>query len=401
MFRSILAFIKKETVLVIAGLLAIVSCFIIHPDAAYAGYINYRVLGLLFCLMTVVAGMKEAGFFDALSRALISRVHTTRQISLLLVFLSFVLSMFLTNDVTLVTVVPFTMLVFAGIQDSADDLLFTLIFETVAANLGSMLTPFGNPQNLYLYSAYDFSMNEFIGIMLPYTLLSIALIAVFTALFCGRRKPRREKHGMHGEDGVLSPEATGNARADRVTRSSVHAGDVMPLRTGSFVFYLIFFLAALLAVARVLDYRILLAVTIAAVLIKDRKILLRVDYSLLVTFIFFFVFIGNIGRADAVQNFLRSIMEGRETLTAILASQVVSNVPAALLLSGFTKNGAALVIGTNLGGLGTLIASMASLITYKLFAEQNAESRGRYLLHFTWINVLFLGLLYGFYLLIR
>jgi Na+/H+ antiporter NhaD/arsenite permease-like protein len=291
--------------------------------------------------------------------------------------------MFLTNDVTLVTIVPFTILVFRDMgEERGNALMMTLIMETVGANLGSMLTPFGNPQNLYLYSRYQFSMKAFLLLMLPYTLISLALVLLGTLFTCG--------------------DGTKKKRSDR--QSAKNNGENSPLMankidTGKFIYFLILFLLCLLSVARVLDHRILFALVLAAVWIKEKKLLTRVDYSLLVTFVFFFVFIGNLGNVTAVRSFLKEIVDGREVLTSVLASQVVSNVPAAVLLSGFTENGKALVIGTNLGGLGTLIASMASLITYKFFAEEYGDRRLAYILRFSLVNVVLL-LILGLWILV-
>ena len=367
--KAVRNFCKKETVLVAAGILAVLSCLAVPPSKAYLGYINYRVLVLLFCLMTVVAGEMKAGMFDLLSGRLLGHVRTMRGLSAVLVLLSFFMSMFLTNDVTLVTVVPFTLMVFRRIDHSMENRfprMFVLITETVAANLGSMLTPFGNPQNLYLYARYDYHMGQFIRIMLPYTAVSLVLVLAATLLM----------------------------KRERVICTADPEKQSRRLEVKGFVCYLVLFLFCILSVARLLDYRILLVIVFTAVLILDRRLLTQVDYSLLLTFVFFFVFIGNVGKIGMIRQVLENFMNGRELLTAIITSQFVSNVPAAILLSGFTQNGRALVIGTNLGGLGTLIASMASLITYKFYAAEKESSKKKYLLYFTAVNLVFLVLLY-------
>ena len=283
----------------------------------------------------------------------------------LLILLCFFMSMFLTNDVTLITVVPFTimMITLTGMQRNTISLL---VFETIAANLGSMLTPFGNPQNLYLYARYDYHMGQFIRIMLPYTAASLVLVLAATLLM----------------------------KRERVICTADPEKQSRRLEVKGFVCYLVLFLFCILSVARLLDYRILLVIVFTAVMILDRRLLTQVDYSLLLTFVFFFVFIGNVGKIGMIRQVLENFMNGRELLTAIITSQFVSNVPAAILLSGFTQNGRALVIGTNLGGLGTLIASMASLITYKFYAAEKESSKKKYLLYFTAVNLVFLVLLY-------
>ncbi len=329
--NTVVQFLRSQTVLVVSAVLALASCFLVPPSLSYVSYVDWRVLGLLFSLMAVVAGLRMAGTFRVLTEVLLRKVNSLRLIALLLVLLCFGFSMFLTNDVTLITLVPFTLLVFRQMTGSEKALVHTLVLETLAANLGSMLTPIGNPQNLYLYSEYDLSLGTFFRTMAPYTALSLVLLVVLTL--------------------VLVPAGT----ASLSEGSSFHS-----FHRKTFFVYAALFLLCLLSVARVLDWRIVLAAVLAVVVIENYRLLRMVDYSLLFTFIFFFVFIGNVGSLPDVREFLENAVRGREVETGILASQVISNVPAALLLSKFTTDGARLLIGVNLGGLGTLIASMAS-----------------------------------------
>ena len=369
--KSLKKHIKKDPILYISGLLAAASCFVIHPDPSYIGYINFRVLAILFSLMLTVSAMVRIGTFDYLTSKLLHKVKSAGSVSMLLVVFSFFLSMFLTNDVTLVTVVPFAIAVLWNFKDSKK-LMFTLIMLTVAANLGSMMTPIGNPQNLYLYTKYDMEMGGFIRLMLPYTALSLILIAVLVFILCRSRNTLRE-------------EKQAAAAPDRI----------------KLLLYVELFALAVLCVCGVIHWLIMLGVIAAAVFVIDRKAFTKVDYALLLTFVFFFVLIGNLGRLDAVSDTLSKIVDRSPVLTAVLASQVISNVPAAMLLSAFTGDGKALVIGTNLGGLGTLIASMASLITYKFYAALPAakgEKKPSYLPAFTIINIAMLIVLYAFYL---
>ncbi len=373
----ILAYWKKETVQVVAGILAFGSCFFVPPSMGYLEYINFKVLILLFCLMSVVAGLKQIGVFDALCRLVLQRVHSVRGVMLLLGSLSFFMSMFLTNDVTLVTVVPFTIMIFGSV--ASFPLSMTLILETVAANLGSMLTPFGNPQNLFLYAEYEFGFVEFLEFMAPFTILSFLLVLVTGALLGkGELRAANEDSGTQGSPEDRNPGAEFLPSVRKKVELCI---------------YIALFVLSILAVARILDVRILFALTLIAVGIMDYKLFSRVDYALLLTFVFFFIFVGNMGQMESVKTFLAGSMEGREILTAVLASQVISNVPAAVLLAQFTDAGKELVIGTNLGGLGTLIASMASLITYKFYAEVEGCRKGNYLFLFTAVNVAFLLLL--------
>ncbi len=363
---SIKVFLKNQIVLVVSGIAAVISCFFVPPSPLYLSYVNFRVLALLFCLMCVVAGMKDAGAFNVLSRVLLKNVHSTRALALLLVIVSFMLSMFLTNDVTLITVVPFTLLVFAEL-DAEQELLYTLVLETVAANLGSMLMPFGNPQNLYLFSRYDFSLAEFLVLMLPCTIFSLVLVTAATCCLRNRK--------------IAVAHLAGNA-----TWMDVKA----------FALYAVLFVLSILSVVRVLPWQVLLVLVIGVLLWFKRSILLRADYALLVTFVFFFVFVGNMGNIPAVRTYISQFMHGHELAAAVVVSQFVSNVPAALLLSAFTEDGRALALGTNIGGLGTLIASMASLITFRFYAAARPQRTRRYLLVFTLANILFLLLLSAF-----
>ena len=364
--QTLVRFLRSQTVLVVSAVLALVSCFLVPPSFSYIAYVDWRVLGLLFSLMAVVAGLRTAGTFRVLTEFLLRKVSSVRVIALLLVLLCFGFSMFLTNDVTLITLVPFTLLVFRQMSGGEKTLVHTLVLETLAANLGSMLTPIGNPQNLYLYSRYDLSLGVFFRTMAPYTALSLALLVVLTL--------------------VLVPGGTASL-SEGSTFHSFHRK--------TFAVYAVLFLLCLLSVARVLDWRIVLVAVLAVVVIENYRLLRMVDYSLLLTFVFFFVFIGNVGSLPDVREFLENAVRGREVETGILASQVISNVPAALLLSKFTANGTGLLVGVNLGGLGTLIASMASLITYRFYAASKQAMKGRYFLEFTAWNVVFLALLYA------
>lgn len=372
--KKVMQRFKKDPILFISGILAAASCFIVPPDTSYIGYINFRVLAILFSLMLTVSAMVRIGTFDYLTAKLLSKVKTAGSVSMLLVIFAFFLSMFLTNDVTLVTVVPFAIAVLGKFGDNKK-LMFTLIMLTVAANLGSMMTPIGNPQNLYLFAHYEMEIPDFLRLMLPYTALSLILIAVCVFILCRSSKTCEEKPRV--------PE-----KLDRV-RLALYVG---------------LFGLSVLCVCGVIHYLLMLAVVAAAVFAVDRKAYIKVDYALLLTFVFFFILIGNIGRIGAVTEYLSAIVGRNPVLTAVIASQIISNVPAAMLLSAFTDDGASLVIGTNLGGLGTLIASMASLITYKFYAALPNGKNGKkpsYLPAFTVINVVLLIILYLFCLVIR
>ena len=359
---------KKDSVLIISGFLAIISCIFVKPDIGYLGYINFRVLAILFSLMLVVSAYIRIGTFDFFTNKLLGKIHSEKNISLFLVVLSFFMSMLLTNDVTLVTLVPFALNVLKAFKDRRRT-MFTLILMTVSANLGSMLTPIGNPQNLYLYTEYHISLIDFIKLMLPYSTASLILLVVSVFI-------------LNKTDKTV----------DTAVTEEVSSPKPVPL-----IVYTILFILCLLTVTNVINFAIVLGVVAFVVLIFDKKAYKGIDYGLLLTFIFFFVLIGNLGRIDVIHDTLSRVIEKNVTLTAVLSSQVISNVPSAMLLSAFTKNGTSLLIGTNLGGLGTLIASMASLITYKFYNKIKSEGE-HYLLTFTVINIIFLVLLLILYL---
>lgn len=365
--KSLLTFIKKEAVLCAAGLLAVISAFIVPPSVAYLKYIDYRVLALLFGLMLVVAGFQSIGFFRYLGDRLLAKASCTRHLCLLLVFLCFFSSMLITNDVALLTFVPFAVMLFA-MAGEAKLLIPVVVLQTIAANLGSMLTPIGNPQNLYLYSTYAFSPADFVLHMLPLSALSAGLL-----LLCSILLPNRP----------LAAPASQNS-SPTVKIPAVH----------KLIAYTLLFLVCLLCVFRLISWPIMLGILICVVFFLDRKLFRSIDYFLLLTFVCFFLFIGNMQRIPAISDLLRSLITGRELLLGALFSQCISNVPAAILLSGFTDQALPLLYGVNVGGLGTLIASLASVISYRLYSGSRNARKGAYLKVFTLYNVLFLVVLY-------
>ena len=362
-FSQVVSFIKKETVLCIAALLAAGSMFFVPPDAGYLDYPDYRVLALLFGLMLVIAGLQDIGLFRYLGCRFLGSIRNTRDLGLVLVALCFFGSMFITNDVALITFVPFSVMVLT-MAGQSKMLIPVVVLQTIAANLGSMLTPVGNPQNLYLYTVYELSMGTFLGYMLPLAALALALLAAAVLL--------------------RGKEALTEAHLEKVQ---------IPDRRKLAV-YSILFLVCLACVLRVLPWPVMLAVLAAAVFCTDRKLFGRVDYFLLLTFVCFFLFIGNMGRIPAVSSLLRELIAGWELPAGVALSQVISNVPAAILLSGFTDNAKALLYGVNIGGLGTLIASLASVISYRLYGNSEGAGKGAYLKTFTLYNLVFLALLY-------
>lgn len=360
--KRILSLLKGDAVLAASLCLALFSCFLVPPGPRYVEYLDFNTLILLFCLMLIIEGLRQENFLQMIGNRILGRVSTTRGVALTLVFLCFFSSMFITNDVSLITFVPFGILVLnmAGLTER---ICYTVTLMTIAANLGSMFTPMGNPQNLYLFSLSGLSIPQFLLLTGPYVLAAGILLLLFVF-------PAFRKEG-------ISPRL---APADGIKKGAV-------------CFYLILFVCCLLTVAGLVPHALLLAAVSVAVAVKNRKLFLHVDYSLLLTFVFFFIFVGNLRRAEGLHSLISSLVLGRERLLGVLMSQAISNVPAAMLLSGYTDRVQELIVGTNLGGLGTLIASMASLISYKQIAGGFPEQKRNYFKIFTGCNLAFLALL--------
>ena len=363
--KQLKRFIQKETVLCIAALCAFATMFLVPPDAAYLHYIDWRVLCLLLCLMAVVAGFKSLGAFDWLTYQLLRRTKSGRVLGVTLVLLPFFCSMLVTNDVALIVFVPFTLALLEGLG-CGSAMVPVIVLQTVAANLGSMATPVGNPQNLYLYAAYNLEAGEFFSVVLPLTLVSGVALTAAALPVLPRVLPER------------------NMEEERLTSAA---------RMG---LYAALFGLCLLTVFRVVDYRITTVVVVAALALADRRLLKEIDFMLLLTFVCFFVVSENLGRVDAVRQFLQNLLDRGTLLTAVGASQVISNVPAAVLLSAFTEEWRELLAGVNIGGLGTPIASLASLITLKLYLRWPGARVGRFMAVFAAANVVGLILLLGF-----
>lgn len=385
MFTKVKELFQKETVCCIAFLLAVISMCFVVPSKNYISYIDFRVLALLFCLMAVVRGFSSIGVFTRLGTMLLTHVHSLRMLSALFIFLCFFFSMLITNDVALITFVPFTILVLS-MAEQKKFLIPVIVLETIAANLGSMLTPLGNPQNLYLYTISGLSIGAFVRIMLPYSFVSAILLLIFI-LFLPK-------------DTVSTATAANTANSTNTVTASNTSNvicEAIKTRKNSrilFAFYLILFLLCLLTVLHILPYQILFFLVLTGFLLLDYRVLKDVDYFLLLTFLCFFIFIGNMKQISLVHELISKLLVHHEVLMGIGASQIISNVPAAILLSGFTDDYSALLIGVNLGGLGTLIASLASLISFKFYANSNGSDTRRFLGIFTLYNVIFLGVLF-------
>ena len=348
---SFIEFLKRECVIVIAVTLAILSSFISIPKLSY---IDFKVLILLFNLMVVVAAFKELKVLDSIAIGLLKKCNTYTSISLALVFITFISSMIVTNDVALITFVPLSIVI---ARKANINVLKIVIFQTLAANLGSSFTPMGNPQNLFIYSFYNLSPIDFFKITLPIVILAVLFLVLLVF------KDKKMNLSLDLED----------VKIDNKKDVYLFGG---------------LFLIILLSVFHVIDYKVTFLITVIMVLILNKKLFSQVDYSLLITFIGFFIFVGNISTMDVVKNFMEGILNSPKStfLASVLSSQVISNVPATMLLSGFTDHFKELLLGVNIGGMGTLIASLASVISYKIYASEFGNDN--YMKSFTFYNIL-------------
>ena len=358
------AFIKKNAVMCIALLAAIITSFIVPPDKEYLGYFDYKTLTCLFSVLAVVCALKNINFFYMLARRVVQVFKNARMSVLGLVYITFIGSMLIANDMALLTFLPLGFIVLTS-TNKQKYMAFTFIMQNIAANLGGMLTPFGNPQNLYLYSKYEIPNLEFIKIMAPPFILSVLLITICCIIFV---KP--EPLQLSDEKIVLSPART--------------------------ILYLVLFALAIAIVFRSIPYWIALIVIPAVLIVADKKALAMVDYGLLFTFVFFFIFAGNMARIEVVRDLFSALLEKSTLLFSVISCQFISNVPSAILLSQFTGNYADLLVGVNIGGVGTLIASLASLITFREYVKNNPGKTGYYIAMFSLFNFAFLIILTAF-----
>ena len=356
--HSMTGFAKKNMVMLIALVAAAITCFLVPPDKAYLEYFDFKTLTCLFCVLAVVCALKNIRFFYMLARKIVQVFRNTRLAILALVYITFIGSMLIANDMALLTFLPLGLYVLTS-TGKGKHMAFTFIMQNIAANLGGMLTPFGNPQNLYLYTEFEIPNLEFMGIMAPPFLLAVTLITLCCIIFV---KP--EPLEMKDEP--------------------------MTIPVGRTVVYLCLFALAIAIVFRGISYWIGLIVIPSVLIFMDRKALKMVDYPLLLTFVFFFVFSGNMARIDGVKNLFSWLLEKNTLLFSILSCQVISNVPTAILLSQFTENYKHLLLGVNIGGVGTLIASLASLITFREYTKQNKGKTIYYIALFSAFNFAFL-----------
>ncbi|MBQ7718467.1 MAG: citrate transporter [Clostridia bacterium] len=359
--EKVKAFIKTNTVMVIAMILAIITSIFVPCDEKYIEYFDFKTLTCLFCVLSVVCALKNINFFYLLAVKIVQRFKTARAAVLALVYITFIGSMLIANDMALLTFLPLGYFVLTSTKKEKY-MAFTFIMQNIAANLGGMLTPFGNPQNLFLYTKFNIPNMEFISIMILPFAVSIFIITVCCIVFV---KP--EKLVLGGE------------------KAEIH-----PFRTAV---YMMLFALSIAIVFRTVPYWIGLCIIPPVLFFADKKALKMVDYPLLLTFVFFFIFSGNMARIDAVSSFFSSLLGKNTLLVSVLSCQFISNVPSAILLSQFTSNYPDLLVGVNIGGVGTLIASLASLITFREYVKANPGKALQYLGEFSAFNFGFLIIL--------
>ncbi len=354
-------FLKKNAVILIAFLAALITCFFVPPDREYLGYFDYKTLSCLFLVLAVVDALKNINFFYILAQKIVKLFKTARMSILGLVYITFIGSMLIANDMALLTFLPLGYFVLIS-TGKKKYMAFTFIMQNIAANLGGMLTPFGNPQNLYIYSHYNIPTLEFMWIMLFPFLFSIALITMCCVIFV-------KEEPLEIDDTV----------------------SFLPM--GRAFLYLALFILATLIVFRTIPYQLGLIIIPLVLFFVDRKALKMVDYPLLLTFVFFFIFSGNMARIGAVREIFSYLLNKSTLLFSILSCQIISNVPSAILLSQFTENYRDLLLGVNIGGVGTLISSLASLITFKEYTKHNPGKAKYYIGMFSAFNFGFLIIL--------
>lgn len=347
-------FVKNNVVMLVALTAAAVTSVVVPPDIEYIGYFDFKTLSCLYCVLAVVCALRNVKFFYTMAQKIVQCFKNIRLCVLALVYITFIGSMLIANDMALLTFLPlgFFVLNTTGKQKY---MAFTFIMQNIAANLGGMLTPFGNPQNLYLYTKFNIPNLEFIGIMAPPFLVSIVLITLCCIIFIKREPLKIE-------------------------------GEKVNLPKGKTALYLCLFALSIIIVFRGIPYWIGVVVITAVLFFVDRDAIKKVDYPLLFTFVFFFIFAGNMARIDAVIDIFSYLLDKSTLLFSVASCQVISNVPSAILLSQFTDNYADLLVGVNIGGAGTLIASLASLITYREYTKHNSDSSVSYIKQFTTFN---------------
>ncbi len=378
MATKIFSWIKQEIVFVISFLLALSSSIFVLAQKNSVDFLNaidFRVISILLSLMLVIAGFQNLGVFSFCAKKLCSKIKNLRTLSLTLILLCFFSSMLITNDVALITFVPFAILILKQ-TDNLKFSAFIIVMQTIGANLGSILTPLGNPQNLFLYSKMQITLFDFIKILFPYCALSFILILIFN-LFIPKKQIEQNFENTNSQNSI--------------SKKNIK----------SIILFSALFILCLLTVLNIIQFYFVILIVFLSVFIFNKKLLLDADYILLLTFVCFFIFTNNISNIEVIKNFLVNLIFQKEFFVSLLTSQIISNVPAALLLQPFSKNLTELLLGVNIGGLGTLIASLASLISFKIYSKEKNLIIKTFFITFTLLNLIFLAILILFHLFMR
>ncbi len=364
MKEHIIGFCKKNAVMLIAFVAAAVTSFIVPPDKEYLGYLDFKTLSCLFSVLAVVCALKNIRFFYFLAHKIVRLFKNTKACILALIYVTFIGSMLIANDMALLTFLPLGFLVLST-TGKEKYMAFTFIMQNVAANLGGMLTPFGNPQNLFLYSKFEIPTGEFMAIMAAPFIFAVILMTAACLIF---------------------------VKAEPLEIRDVY----VEMPKGKLVLYLLLFALSIIIVFNIVNYFLGLAIIFVFLLFLDKRALKMVDYPLLLTFVFFFIFAGNMSRIENVRNLFSMLLDKSTLIFSTLSCQIISNVPSAILLSEFTDNYRELLWGVNIGGVGTLISSLASLITFSEYRKHNPSKTKHYIGLFSLINFAFLIILIAF-----
>ena len=363
--KTVYKFFAGHAVLTVAMIVALVTMVIVPPDVTYFDYIDFKTLFCLFATLLVVCALKNIRFFTLISRKIVHATPNLRVCVLALLYITFIGSLFIANDMALITFLP---LGFFVLSDTGNEkyMAWVFVLQNIAANLGGMLTPFGNPQNLYLYTKFNIPTLEFMGIMVFPFLLAVLMLTLSVMFF-----PKNKMVISENSDTI----------------------EFKPKRTA---IYIVLFAVSILAVFSIIHYLIAAVIIAVGIFILDKNAFLKVDYPLLLTFLMFFIFAGNMSRIDIIRDFMSNLLEKNTLLVSTFSCQFISNVPSAVLLSQFTDNYKSLLLGVNIGGTGTIIASLASLITFSEFSRYQPTKKKKYFGIFTLLNVIFLAVLLVF-----
>lgn len=351
--------LAHNPLLVISALAALVTMFFVPPSAEYLSYFNWHTLACLFSILAVIAAIDSSGLLEYVAHSLVEHVNSTRALVIALVLVTLCCSMVLSNDMTLVTVLPLAVVLLKSVNREAE-IPFAFIVITLTANLGGMLLPFGNPHNLYLYSVFGVDFGDFVATMAPPLILSVALILVRCCFV--------KKAEFH----YKKPESI------RLSKPRV-------------AIYTVLFALCIAMTVDAVPYLMGMVAIVVVLAITDRRVFAKTDYALVLTFVCFFIFSGNIAQIPAISQLFSDVLATCGAfVTSLISSQVISNVPSAILISHFSNDWAGIALGTNVGAVGTPISSLATLITLRQYQKSGLGNNGKFIARFEVYNFAFL-----------